>query len=121
MLVKLDEALTVLVAKPVLSRGHEVKSVPGQGWGGYKDAKLWPLVVSERAYFITTDKGFGDLRVYPPGSHAGILVLRPAIESIPAFSELLEGLLQRHTLESLAGAVTVATAGKVRIRRAPGS
>jgi hypothetical protein len=117
MLVKLDEDLASSLARPLELRGHAVRTVRDQGWAGFKDPRLWQLVAWERAFFITADKGFGDLRAYPPGSHQGVLVLRPVVESVPSFRSLLEAVLGKQTLESLAGAVTVATPGRVRIRR----
>jgi predicted nuclease of predicted toxin-antitoxin system len=117
MLVKLDEDLASSLARPLELRGHEVTTVRAQGWAGFKDPRLWPLVAAERAFFITADKGFGDLRAYPPGSHQGILVLRPIVESVPAFRALLESVLEKKSVDSLAGAVTVATPGRIRIRR----
>ncbi len=53
------------------------------------DSDLWTRVVAEGAFLVTADKGFGDVRVYPPGSHPGILVLRPERESLGAFVELV--------------------------------
>jgi predicted nuclease of predicted toxin-antitoxin system len=117
MIVKLDEDLPSSLARPLELRGHVARTVRDQGWSGLKDSQLWPLVAEEQAFFITGDKGFGDLRAYPPGSHHGVLVLRPVVESAPSFRTLLESVLEKQALASLAGAVTVATPGRVRIRR----
>jgi hypothetical protein len=94
-----------------------VRTILGQGWGGYKDPQLWPLVVAEGCYWITADKGFGDIRVYPPGTYPGILVLRPDRESLIDYLQLLEGVLAKHRLEDLAGSLAVATPRGLRVRR----
>ncbi len=117
MHIKLDEALSGSLARPLQDVGHSVATVRGQGWGGMKDAALWPLVDAENAFFITADKGFGDVRRFPPGTHTGILLLRPDRESLPEYKSLLETLLRRHKLESLAGTLTVADPRGIRIRR----
>lgn len=117
MRVKLDEALSQTVAEPLHAGGYSVTSVRQQGWGGWKDSQLWPRLQAEKVLFITTDKAFGDIRAYPPGTHAGIILLRPDRESIPAFKALVTRVLERHRLESLAGTVTVATSRAIRIRR----
>ena len=31
---------------------------------------------------ITTDKGFADVRIYPPGTHASVMLLRPDQDGI---------------------------------------
>jgi predicted nuclease of predicted toxin-antitoxin system len=117
--VKLDEDLPDRLRETVEKHGYAVATVRGQSWNGLKDSVLWPKVCSEGRFFITADKGFGDLRSFPPGTHSGILVLRPAKESALDFMELLESLLRVRRLESLAGLVTVATSRGVRVRRKP--
>jgi len=88
-----------------------------QGWRGLKDPELWPLVQMEAIYFITADKGFGDIRLYPPGTHAGILVLRPNRQSLTEFRLLVELVLSKYSLDTLVGTVAVVTPRGVRIRR----
>ena len=115
--VKLDEDLSPLVAEPLVRKGHEVLTVVGQGWSGSPDDLLWQRLKNEQVLFITADKGFGDLRAYPPGTHNGIVLLRPDQESLPKFVSLLENLVSRHALESLSGTLTVITSRRIRIRR----
>ena len=67
---------------------------------------------------MTADKGFGDIRSYPPGTHAGILLLRPDQAGIRPVLELLERTLAAYDLEALVGAVAVVTPRGIRIRRA---
>lgn len=117
--VKLDEALSRSLEEILNAYGYGVKSVYGQGWGGLKDPVLWPRVADEKIYFITCDKGFGDVRNFPPGTHAGILLLRPHRESLYAYKALLGVVLRSHRLETLVGMVTVVTPRSIRVRRAP--
>jgi len=119
MIVKLDEALSDLLAAPLAEHGYDAKTVRGQQWGGLKDPALWPRVQEERAFFVTADRGFADLRAYPPGTHAGILLLRPEHESLVAYLGLLRSVLDRHDLASLRGCTVVATDHRIRIRRQP--
>lgn len=67
---------------------------------------------------MTADKGFGDIRFYVPGTHAGILLLRPDQDGIRPVMELLERVLENYDLEALLGTVTVVTPRSIRIRRA---
>jgi predicted nuclease of predicted toxin-antitoxin system len=117
--VKIDEDLPDRLGETVKSHGYEMATVRGQGWGGLKDHELWPRVMAEDRFFIAADKGFGDLRLFPPGTHPGILVLRPDKEGIIDFVVLLESVLRDRRLESLAGFVTVANPRGVRVRRKP--
>jgi Domain of unknown function (DUF5615) len=90
-----------------------------QGWQGTPDNTLWSLIQSERRWLITADKGFADLRRYPPGSHGGVVLLPLLEESRRAYMELAALTLDRVDLDRLGGAVVVATGRSVRIRRAP--
>lgn len=118
--IKLDESLSDSIAKILLARGYSVATVLEQGWGGYKDSILWPLIAKEEKFFITTDKEFGDIHKHPPGTHPGILLLRPAKESLSAYRHVLELVLERHPLTNLVGTVTVASLKGIRIRRKTG-
>ncbi len=117
MFIKLDEPLSNSLCELLRSSGYEAATVTDQGWGGLRDSALWPHLLREQAFLITVDKGFGDIRVYPPGSHAGILILRVERESFVAYRHLLQTVLQQYRLEALSGSITVAAPGRVRIRR----
>ena len=116
-LVKLDEALSQSLTNLLLTPDYDARTVRGQQWGGTKDSDLWPMVQAEGAFFITTDKGFADLRHYPPGSHAGVLLLRPDTESALAYRELLAALLTTHQLIDFRGCTVVASPQSIRVRR----
>lgn len=119
MRIKLDEDLSPMVGEPLREAGHVILTVAQQGWSGLKDTDLWSRVVEEGVYFITADKGFGDIRAFPPGTHPGILLLRPGRESILDYRELVARIVRNHPMDSLVGAITVATPSGVRTRRPP--
>ncbi len=118
MRVKVDEDLPRATVQMLRDRGHEAVSVTEQGMGGWKDPALWQAVQSEQRFLVTADKGFADIRFYPPGSHAGVLLLRPDEDGIRPVIELLERVLANYDLEALARTVTVVTPRGIRIRRA---
>ena len=67
---------------------------------------------------VTGDKGFADIRAYPPGTHPGVVLLRPDSESLLAYRDLVQLILDRYKLEDLYGTVTVTTPRSIRVRRA---
>lgn len=119
MRIKVDEDLPVIVAVMLRERGHDALSVLEQGLGGWKDPELWRAVQREGRFLVTADKGFGDVRVYPPGLHTGVLLLRPDEDGIRPLIELMQEVLARHPLETLLGLLTVVTPRSIRIRRPP--
>ena len=117
MRIKIDEDLPNAAAELLRQRRYEANTVVGQGMGGWKDPELWRAVQHEGRFLITADKGFGDIRTYPPGTHAGVLLLRPDEDGIGPILELLEVVLDRIGLEELKGAITVVTPRGIRSRR----
>jgi predicted nuclease of predicted toxin-antitoxin system len=118
--VKVDEDLPRQVADLLTERGHDAATVVEQSWQGVPDEVLWPRVQAERRWLITADKGFADLRCYPPGNHAGVILLRPQEESRRAYLTLARNALDQLKLDDLTGAVVVVTFRGIRVRRATG-
>jgi hypothetical protein len=119
MLLKLkaDEDLPGSVAVRLRGAGYLVETVVEEGLGGTNDPALWRVVQAEGRFLITADKGFADVRKYPPGTHQGILLLRPNEDGIGPLDALVEMVLREGGLERLQGAVAVATPRGLRIRK----
>ncbi len=118
MHVKVDEDLPKSIVELLHEHGYSATSVREQGLHGTKDSVLWQIVQQEGYFFITADKGFGDIRLYPPGTHHGILLLRPDVEGIISYTELFRSVLNTVRLQDLTGLLAVATPRGLRVRRA---
>ena len=115
--VAVDEDLPRRAVAVLREHGYDTASVIELGLGGWKDPQLWIAIQKEERYLVTADKGFGDVRVYPPGKHFGVLLLRPDEDGIRPVIELLEQVLNSYKLEDLVGSTTVATPRGIRMRR----
>lgn len=69
--IKVDEDLPAVIAEMARRAGYDAATVLDQVMNGAKDPVLWKAVQGEERFFITADKGFGDIRDYPPGSLRG--------------------------------------------------
>lgn len=76
MRFKLDENLPVELVQAFREFGHDAVSVLDQGLGGARDSRLASICRDERRAIVTLDKDFADIRTYPPGTHAGLVVFR---------------------------------------------
>ena len=117
MRIKVDEDLPRAVALLLRERGHDARTVLDQKMGGWKDPQIWQAVQEESRLLITADKGFGDIRRHPPGTHHGVILLRPDEDGIRPLLDLIHRLLGGRPLEGFAGTVTVVTASGIRVRR----
>ncbi len=117
MKVKLDENLPVRVAAIVAAHGHDVDTAVDESLAGADDPTVSAVATEADRLVLTLDRGFGDVRRYPPGTHAGILVLRIEDQSVSAVATAVEGLLDVVDLDGLTGCVAVYFDGNLRIRR----
>ena len=117
MQIKVDEDLPKRVVTLLRENGYEADSIVEQAMAGWKDVALWHSIQAESRFLVTGDKGFADIRLYPPGSHSGIMLLRPDQDGIRPILELLGKVLQSYDISSLSGTITVVTPRGVRVRR----
>jgi predicted nuclease of predicted toxin-antitoxin system len=98
MHIKVDEDIPPIAASWLHDKGYEASTVVDQQMGGWKDNALWQAVQANKQLLLTGDKGFGDIRIYPPGSHSGIQLLRPDEDGIRPILDLLEMVLYEANL-----------------------
>lgn len=67
--------------------------------GGQADSIVVQTAADDSRMVITLDRGVGDIRRFPPGSHAGVVVLRPVSQDPHSIGELVDRLLDAHELE----------------------
>jgi predicted nuclease of predicted toxin-antitoxin system len=75
--LKLDENLPHDLTADLAGRGHNVHTVHDEQLAGHSDPVVVRTAAGEGRMIPTLDRGVGHLRHYPPGSHAGVVVLRP--------------------------------------------
>lgn len=115
--VKVDEDLPAAVAAMFRRAGHETTTVVEEGLRGAKDKCVWQAVEGEERFLVAADKGFANARVHPPGTHSGILLLRPEDDGIGPLIRLIQLVLETGGVERLRGSVSVATPRGVRVRK----
>ncbi len=90
MRLKLDENLPHDLTDALIRRGHDVDTVLDEQLGGRKDPIVVQAETEEDRMVITLDRGVGDIRSFPPGSHAGVVVLRPMSQDPVSILELVD-------------------------------
>jgi predicted nuclease of predicted toxin-antitoxin system len=114
----LDEQLSDSFANALRAIGHEAFTAKALGLRSAPDRQVLEQASELAAILITSDRGFGDLRAYPLGSHAGIILLRlePRLAYPQIINRFIDALVEV-PLDQMAGALCVVDASNVRIRR----
>ena len=112
--LKLDEHLGLTSVRLLTRLGHDAVTVRDQGLQGTPDERLLPIVAAEGRTLVTLDRGFANFHVFQPGTHAGIVVLRPSRQSPARVAAMLERLLTSELANRLEGAVVIVRENGVR-------
>jgi predicted nuclease of predicted toxin-antitoxin system len=113
---KLDENIPARALAALRTQGHDVETAESEGLAGAVDATILAACVAEARVLVTLDLDFADIRAYPPGSHAGIWVLRPSRQTFAAVVALLAAAIRLSAVERTAGQLWVIDERRVRIR-----
>jgi predicted nuclease of predicted toxin-antitoxin system len=114
----IDADMPRSMADVVRQHGHQALDVRDVGPSLALDADIAAYARAEDFCIVTGDFGFADIRTYPPGDYAGIIVLGlPRNASGKYINSLFAGLLdQMDLLAQLPGRLAIVEAGRVRLR-----
>jgi len=84
---------------------------------GAPDRDVVAAATAAGRILISLDVGMADIRACPPGSHAGIVVLRVSDQSAVTVTKAISDLTGLAEPASLTGAIAVLQRGLLRIRR----
>lgn len=113
-----DADLPRSMADVIRRHGHQTVDVRDIGPSLALDADIAAYARAEQLCLVTGDFGFADIRIYPPGKYAGIVVLSlPRNASGKYINSLFAGFLNRvDLLTQLPGRLAIVEAGRVRLR-----
>lgn len=116
MRFKVDENLPVDVVEVLRAAGHDADTVAEEQLGGAPDSAVAFVCRNEQRALITLDRGFADIRAYPPADYAGIVVLRPAHQDKATVVALVRGWLPLLTRHPLPGHLWIVEPNRLRLR-----
>ena len=113
---KLDENVPVDAAPVLHAAGYGCHTVYDESLAGAPDPDVAAACRGEGRVLVTLDLDFSDVRAYPPGTHPGIIVLRPRVPDRASVVALLRRVLPLFATESVAGALWIVGPERVRVR-----
>lgn len=99
------------------SEGHTVVTLKELEKQEATDDEVLGITQSLDAVLVTNDLDFSNILLYPPSSHAGIIVLRIDYRTMARVHQALRDLLQRFDRDALRGALVIVSSRGWRIRR----
>lgn len=118
--VLLDQNIPPRIAAFIRSKRSDwgVMHVCDVGLNGGLDEVIFRWAQEQRAIVLTFDGDFADARMYPVGSHAGVIRLRVWPTTIERTEEALTRLLDSTIDDHLQGSLVIVDDRRIRVRRA---
>ncbi len=114
----IDEDMPRSTAPAVRQAGYRAADIRDVGLRGHGDEDVFAYAQEHSAILVTADLGFANVLRFPPGTHAGAIVLRVPNE-LPTAGvnrELIRALTDLKG-EDLKGLLVIVEVGRTRIRR----
>lgn len=119
MRLKLDENLSGALRDELVRLGHDVHTCADEGLAGRPDPDVFVACVAEGRVLLTLDGDFGDIRRYPPGTHPGIALLRPAGDDVASCIAVAVRFLAHVSPADVPGNLYIVDDARIRVRRPP--
>jgi predicted nuclease of predicted toxin-antitoxin system len=117
MLFKLDENLPESLVADLAAAGHDAATVVQENLAGTEGPTLAEHANRENRIIATFDLDFSDIRLYPPGTHPGIVVFRLESQDISSCQAAFARLLANVAEVDIVGNLVIVEGKNIRIRR----
>ena len=113
-----DEDMPRSMAPYLRHAGFLANDVRDVGLSGHSDGDIFAHAQADGSILITSDLGFANVLSFPPGMHAGIIVMRVPNE-LPTeqVNQQLGRALEELSGQQLAGLLIIVEIGRIRVRR----
>lgn len=112
----IDANMPRLITRSLVFLGYDVVDIRDVERPGIADDRIFEIAQRERRIILTRDQDFGNVLIYPPGTHAGIVVLRTRGQSSESIRDLLISFLEEVNEDEICGSLIVLEKHRYRIR-----
>lgn len=114
--IKADENLPSEVATAFREAGHDCHTVWDEQLQGSPDVVIAERCRAENRVLVTLDLDFANILSYPPGSHPGMIVLRPHSADPESILRVLSRVMQELAVEQVDGSLWICDDSTTRVR-----
>jgi len=116
MRAKCDENMPVEAAQRLRAAGWDAVTAHDEDLAGAQDHLVSEACRAEGRVLFSLDLDFADIRIYPPDTHPGIVVLRPRDPDRDSVLALLASVLPVLARESVTERLWIVEPGGIRVR-----
>ncbi len=114
----LDENIPYSSAVMLDALGHEVSHAGKTDMKGCDDKKIAEHAAKNKAVLVSKDLEFGNVLLYPEGSHYGVMIIRfPYDLTGKQITENLKEFVKNIDVKDLVGHLTILELGRYRTRK----
>ena len=117
MKIKTDENIPTRVIGLLRENDQDVTTVRDEHLVGVSDRRLADVARNEGRILVTLDRGFANVRLYPPGTHPGIFAIHVREQRLSVVLTLVSMFLAEQVFEDFTGCNVVIEPGAIRTRR----
>ena len=111
-----DQNIALETVEFLRSLGHDIVSTRDVGMSRVDDAEVLHYAIREDRILLTFNADFSDLRVFPTGSHCGIIRLRLHQQAALELHPILQEAMNQLENKDLTGRLITVKARSIRIR-----
>jgi len=113
----IDANMPRLITRSLTALGYDVVDIRDVEVPGVADERIFEIAQQEGRVIITRDQDFGNVLLYPPGFHSGIIVLKTQALSSESIKDLLVRFLAEIKEDEVSGSLIILEKHRYRIRR----
>ena len=112
-----DESTPHNLVQHLRNSGIEVITVKEKGLSGAEDEKVLKFAVDNKLILLTADLDFGNILLYPPAKHLGIIVIRYSPKVTMQLLKVIDDFVGSYKNEDLEKSLIIIDKSKYRVRR----
>ncbi|MFC1713704.1 DUF5615 family PIN-like protein [Candidatus Poribacteria bacterium] len=113
----IDANMPRLVGRSLIAQGYDVVDIRDIEKPGIDDDSIFGIAQQAGRVILTRDQDFGNVLLYLPSSHLGIIVLRTRAQPSELIRDLLIDFLAEISEDEVCGSLIVLEKHRYRIRR----
>ena len=112
-----DESTPFNLVQHIRGLEVEISTAKEMGLSGKPDEEILSFAIKNKLTLITADIEFGNILLYPPASHLGVVVLRYSPRVTPELLQIVSDFVEKYKATDLFRTLVIIDKNKYRVRK----